>query len=99
MVKEIIEEGFENVVAVLKENIEKIKEAENAEIEKATKEIKAKYETRLTRYTDELSHLVMTVEEPDVAEEQGEVAKIELDDTAEKVDVTDSVATNFTEAL
>lgn len=95
MVKEVIEEGFENVVAILKENIKKIKEAENVEIEEVTKEIKAKYETRLTRYADELSHLVTTVEEPDMEEEQ------RLDDTAEKVyvDAADSVATNFTEAL
>lgn len=96
MVKEVIEEGFENVVAILKENIEKIKEAENAEIEEATKEIKAKYETRLTRYADELSHLVVTVEEPDVEEEQ------KLDDIAEEkvyTDTADSTTTNFTEAL
>lgn len=87
MVREEIENGFENVVDVLKENIAKIEEAQIAEIEEATKEIKAKYEFRLNRYKEELSHLVMTYEVED-----------EPETVADETETEHATTVNFTEA-
>lgn len=57
---EVIEEGFEKVVEILKENIAEIDNAIEKEIEEATEVIKAKYASRYNRYTEELQRLVHT---------------------------------------
>lgn len=67
---EVIEEGFENVVEVLKDNIAKIQAAEQEEIDIAVQPIKEKYGARLDRYKQELDRYVHT-EEVEV-EDEGE---------------------------
>lgn len=67
---EVIEEGFENVVEVLRDNIAKIQAAEQEEIDIAVQPIKEKYGARLCRYKQELDRYVHT-EEVEV-EDEGE---------------------------
>ena len=55
---EVIEEGFENVVEILRDNIAKIEVAEQEEIEIAIQPIKEKYGARLDRYKQELDRYV-----------------------------------------
>lgn len=55
---EVVEEGFEKVVEVLKENINEIEVAEAKEIEEATKAIKEKYSNILEKYKTALSQYV-----------------------------------------
>lgn len=72
---EVVEQGFEKVVDVLKENIETINAAQEKEIAEATEQIKTKYENILNRYNEELSHLVHTetIEVEDEVEIETEV--------------------------
>lgn len=78
---EVIEEGFENVVEILRENIAKIEAVEQEEIDIAIQPIKEKYGARLCRYKQELDRYVHTeeVEVPD--EEMPEPETVENADT------------------
>ena len=78
---EVIEEGFENVVEVLRDNIAKIQAAEQEEIDIAVQPIKEKYGARLCRYKQELDRYVHTEEvevedeiEPETDENPGSVS-------------------------
>ena len=82
---EVVEEGFEKVVDVLRENIEEIEKAQAEEIEIETQKIKDKYSARLNRYNEELSHLVHT----EMIELPCEVT--ETDDIPEGAEVVDVV--------
>ena len=55
---EVIEEGFENIVTVLRENIAKIELAKQEEINIAIQPIEEKYDARLNRYKEELDRYV-----------------------------------------
>lgn len=72
---EVVEEGFEKVVEVLKNIIDEIEIAQEAEINLAIDNIKNKYASRLDRYNEELSHLVHTetIELPDEISETDEI--------------------------
>lgn len=78
---EVIEEGFENVVEVLRDNIAKIEAAEQEEIDIAVQPIKEKYSARLNRYKEELDRYVHT-EEVEVEDEvEPETETIENSDS------------------
>lgn len=62
---EVVEEGFENVVAVLKDNIEKLEIAKQEEINVAIQPIEEKYNARLNRYKEELDRYVRIEEVKD----------------------------------
>lgn len=79
---EVIEEGFENVVEILRENIAKIQAAEQEEIDIAVQPIKEKYDARLCRYKEELDRYVHTEEVEVEDEEEPETETIENSDTA-----------------
>ena len=81
---EVIEEGFENVVEVLRENIAKIEAAEQEEIDIAVQPIKEKYSARLNRYKEELDRYVHT-EEVEVEDEVG--PETEIDENSDSVNV------------
>lgn len=79
---EVIEEGFENVVEILRDNIAKIEVAEQEEIEIAIQPIKEKYGARLDRYKQELDRYVR-IEEVEVEDEvEPETETVENSDTA-----------------
>lgn len=79
---EVIEEGFENVVEILRDNIAKIEVAEQEEIEIAIQPIKEKYGARLDRYKQELDRYVR-IEEVEVEDEvEPKTETIENSDTA-----------------
>lgn len=81
---EVIEEGFENVVEVLRDNIAKIQAAEQEEIDIAVQPIKEKYGARLCRYKQELDRYVHIeeVEVPDEEMTEPETETVENSDTA-----------------
>lgn len=81
---EVIEEGFENVVEVLRENIAKIEAAEQEEIDIAVQPIKEKYGARLNRYKEELDRYVHT-EEVEVEDEVE--PETEIDENSDSVNV------------
>lgn len=81
---EVIEEGFENVVEVLRENIAKIEAAEQEEIDIAVQPIKEKYSARLNRYKEELDRYVHT-EEVEVEDEVE--PETETDENSDSVNV------------
>lgn len=81
---EVIEEGFENVVEVLRENIAKIEAAEQEEIDIAVQPIKEKYSARLNRYKEELDRYVHT-EEVEVEDEVE--PETEIDENSDSVNV------------
>ena len=81
---EVIEEGFENVVEVLRENIAKIEAAEQEEIDIAVQPIKEKYSARLNRYKEELDRYVHTEEVEDEDEVEPET---EIDENSDSVNV------------
>lgn len=83
---EVIEEGFENVVEVLRENIAKIEAAEQEEIDIAVQPIKEKYSTRLNRYKEELDRYVH-IEEVEVEDE--------VEPETETVENSDSVNVDY----
>lgn len=83
---EVIEEGFENVVEVLRENIAKIEAAEQEEIDIAVQPIKEKYSARLNRYKEELDRYVHT-EEVEVEDE--------VEPETETVENSDSVNVDY----
>lgn len=83
---EVIEEGFENVVEVLRENIAKIEAAEQEEIDIAVQPIKEKYSARLNRYKEELDRYVHT-EEVEVEDE--------VEPETEAVENSDSVNVEY----
>lgn len=83
---EVIEEGFENVVEVLRENIAKIEAAEQEEIDIAVQPIKEKYGARLCRYKQELDRYVHT-EEVEVEDE--------VEPETETVENSDSVNVDY----
>lgn len=85
---EVIEEGFENVVEVLRENISKLETAEQEEIEIAIQPIKEKYGARLCRYKEELDRYVHT-EEVEVEDED------EVEPETETVENSDSVNVEY----
>lgn len=78
---EVIEEGFENVVEVLRENIAKIEAAEQEEIEIAIQPIKEKYGARLNRYKEELDRYVHTEEVKVEDEVEPETETVENSDS------------------
>lgn len=78
---EVIEEGFENVVEVLRENIAKIEAAEQEEIDIAVQPIKEKYSARLNRYKEELDRYVHTEEDEDEDEVEPETETVENSDS------------------
>lgn len=82
---EVIEEGFENVVEVLRENIAKIEAAEQEEIDIAVQPIKEKYSARLNRYKEELDRYVHT-EEVEVEDEDEVEPETETDETSNVVE-------------
>lgn len=81
---EVIEEGFENVVEVLRENIAKIEAAEQEEIDIAIQPIKEKYGARLNRYKEELDRYVHTEKVEDEDEVEPET---EIDENSDSVNV------------
>lgn len=81
---EVIEEGFENVVEVLRENIAKIQAAEQEEIDIAIQPIKEKYGARLCRYKEELDRYVH-IEEVEVEDEVE--PETEIDENSDSVNV------------
>ena len=83
---EVIEEGFENVVEVLRDNIAKIEAAEQEEIDIAVQPIKEKYGARLCRYKQELDRYVHT-EEVEVEDE--------VETETETVENSDSVNVEY----
>lgn len=83
---EVIEEGFENVVEVLRDNIAKIRAAEQEEIDIAVQPIKEKYSARLNRYKEELDRYVHT-EEVEVEDE--------VEPETETVENSDSVNVDY----
>ena len=83
---EVIEEGFENVVEVLRENIAKIEAAEQEEIDIAVQPIKEKYSARLNRYKEELDRYVHT-EEVEVEDEDEVEPETEIDENSDSVNV------------
>ena len=85
---EVIEEGNENVVEVLRENIAKIEAAEQEEIDIAVQPIKEKYGARLCRYKQELDRYVHT-EEVEVEDED------EVEPETETVENSDSVNVDY----
>ena len=82
---EVIEEGFENVVEVLRENIAKIEAAEQEEIDIAVQPIKEKYSARLNRYKEELDRYAHT-EEVEVEDEDEVEPETETDETSNVVE-------------
>lgn len=78
---EVIEEGFENVVEVLRDNIAKIEAAEQEEIDIAVQPIKEKYGTRLNRYKEELDRYVHTEEVEVEDEDEVEPETVENSDS------------------
>lgn len=83
---EVIEEGFENVVEVLRENIAKIEAAEQEEIDIAVQPIKEKYSARLNRYKEELDRYVHT-EEVEVEDDDEVEPETEIDENSDIVNV------------
>lgn len=83
---EVIEEGFENVVEVLRENIAKIEAAEQEEIDIAVQPIKEKYSARLNRYKEELDRYVHT-EEVEVEDDDEVEPETEIDENSDSVNV------------
>lgn len=83
---EVIEEGFENVVEILRDNIAKIQAAEQEEIDIAIQPIKEKYGARLNRYKEELDRYVHT-EEVEVEDE--------VEPETETVENSDSVNVDY----
>lgn len=81
---EVIEEGFENVVEVLRDNIAKIQAAEQEEIDIAIQPIKEKYSARLNRYKQELDRYVR-IEEVEVEDEAE--PETEIDENSDSVNV------------
>ena len=83
---EVVEEGFEKVVEVLKENIATINEAKAKEIDEATEKIEAKYKKILDKHYEELSHIVHTevIDLPCEVDETNDIPE-----GAEVVDVVD----------
>lgn len=81
---EVIEEGFENVVEVLRDNIAKIQAAEQEEIDIAVQPIKEKYGARLCRYKQELDRYVHIekVKVPDEEMTEPETETVENSGTA-----------------
>ena len=82
---EVVEEGFENVVEVLRENIAKIEAAEQEEIDIAVQPIKEKYGARLDRYKQELDRYVR-IEEVEIPDEEMPEPEIETDNGCNSVD-------------
>lgn len=82
---EVIEEGFENVVAVLKDNIEKLEIAKQEEINVAIQPIEEKYNARLNRYKQELDRYVR-IEKVEVPDEEMPESETETDNGCNSVD-------------
>lgn len=84
---EVIEEGFENIVAVLRENIAKIELAKQEEINIAIQPIEEKYDARLNRYKEELDryvHIEQVEVEDEVEPETDEKVENSIDINYEK---------------
>lgn len=94
---EVVEEGFEKVVEVLKENIATINDAKAKEIAEATEKIEAKYKKILDKHYEELSHIVHTemIELPcEVAETDDIPAGAEIVDVVDISEVPTQSASN-----